>query len=118
MNSYEHTLITKHDFHENQTKVLIDKYEDIINKNSGKVLKIEHWGLRNFSHKIKNNKKGFYFHIKFDGVGKTIEELEKSENIDNKLIRFLSVKVKKHDLKTNYFEKKELNKSVEKNEKI
>ena len=58
--------------------------------------------------KIKNSKKGFYFHIKFDGVGKTIEELERAENIDEMLIRFLTVKVKKHDLETNYFEKKEI----------
>ena len=108
MNCYEHTLIVKQDLSENQNKKVIDKYEGIINKNSGKVVKTEEWGLKILSHKIKNNKKGFYFHIKFEGVGKTIEELEKAENIDNALIRFLTVKVKKHDLDTNYFEKKEI----------
>ena len=107
MNCYEHTFIAKQDLPENQTKLLIDKYEDIINKNSGKVLKTEEWGLKNLSHMIKNNKKGFYFHIKFEGIGKTIEELEKAENIDQALIRFLTVRVKKHDLKLEYFEVKE-----------
>ena len=107
MNYYEHTLIAKQDLQENQAKTLINKYEDIINKNSGKVLKTEEWGLKNFSYKIKNNKKGFYFHIKFEGIGKTIEELEKAENIDQMLIRYLTVKVKKHDLKKEYFEKKD-----------
>ena len=106
MNCYEHTLITKQDLPEDKAKILISKYQDIINKNSGKVLKIEEWGLRNFSHKIKNNKKGFYFHIKFQGIGKTIEELEKAENIDQMLVRFLTVKVKSLDLKKEYFEKK------------
>ena len=108
MNCYEHTLIAKQDLQESQAKALVSKYKDIINKNSGKILKIEEWGLRNFSHIIKNNKKGFYFHIKFEGIGKTIEELEKAENIDQMLIRFLTVKVKKHDLETNYFSKKDL----------
>jgi len=107
MNCYEHTFIAKQDLPENQTKILINKYEDIINKNSGKVLKTEEWGLKNFSRIIKNNKKGFYFHIKFEGIGKTIEELEKAENIDQALIRFLTVRVKKHDLKIEYFEVKE-----------
>jgi len=107
MNCYEHTLIVKQDLSENQNKKVIDKYEGIINNNSGKVIKTEEWGLKILSHKIKNNKKGFYLHIKFEGTGKTIEELEKVENIDNSLIRFLTVKVKKHDLQTNYFEKKE-----------
>ena len=107
MNCYEHTFIAKQDLPENQTKILINKYEDIINKNSGKVLKTEEWGLKNLSHVIKNNKKGFYFHIKFEGIGKTIEELEKAENIDQALIRFLTVRVKKHDLKIEYFGVKE-----------
>jgi small subunit ribosomal protein S6 len=108
MNCYEHTLITKQDLQENQTKSLISKYEEIINENSGKVLKIEEWGLKNLSHKIRNNKKGFYFHIKFEGTGKTINELEKAENIDQMLIRFLTVRVKKHDLSKVYFEKKDI----------
>ena len=110
MNCYEHTLITKQDLQENDAKKLINKYEDIINKNSGNVLKVEEWGLKKFSHNIKNNKKGFYFNIKFEGIGKTIEELEKVENIDQMLIRFLTVRVKKHDLKKEYFEKNEFKK--------
>ena len=98
MNCYEHTLITKQDLSENQAKGIISKYEQIIKKNSGKIIKIEDWGLRNLSHRIKNNKKGFYFHIKFEGMGVTIDELERAENIDESLIRYLTVKVKKHDL--------------------
>ena len=108
MNSYEHTFITKQDLPDSQAEKLLSKYEDIIKANSGKVLNTQKWGLRNLSHRIKNNRKGFYFHIKFDGIGKTIEELEKTENIDETLIRYLTVKVKKHDLEKNYFEKKEV----------
>ena len=108
MNCYEHTFITKQDLSDSQAKKLVSKYEDIIKKNSGKVLKTEEWGLRNLSHSITNNKKGFYFHIKFEGSGKTIEELEKAENIDEALIRYLTVSVKKHDLEENYFEKKSI----------
>ena len=105
MNCYEHTLIAREDLAENQSKELLDKYKNIINKNLGKVLKTESWGLRTLAFRIKNNKKGFYFHIKLEGIGKTIEELEKAENIDKALLRYLTVKVKKHDLNTNYFEK-------------
>ena len=45
--------------------------------------------------------------VKLEGVGKTIEELEKLENIDDSLIRYLTVKVKQHDLEKNYFQKSE-----------
>ena len=107
MNCYEHTFITKQDLPASQVKSIVNKYEELIKKNSGKIIKTEEWGLRNLSHVIKNNKKGFYFHIKLEGTGKTIGELEKAENIDQMLIRFLTVKVKKHDLKKEYFEKKD-----------
>ena len=107
MNCYEHTFIIKQDLSSSQAKTVINKYEDIIKKNSGKVLKTEEWGLRNFSYIIKNNKRGYYFHIKFNGTGKTIEELEKAENIDEMLIRYLTVRIKKHDLEENFLEKKD-----------
>ena len=107
MNCYEHTFITRQDLPENQTKKIVNKYEEIIKNNSGKVLKTEEWGLRNLSHRINNNKKGFYFHMKLEGIGKTIEELERAQNIDESLIRYLTVRVNKHDLKLNYFEKKD-----------
>ena len=106
MNSYEHTLITRADVQEGQSQKIISKYKDIIDKNSGKIVKTEEWGLRTLAYQIQNNKKGFYFHIKLEGVGKTIEELEKAENIDESLFRYLTVRVKKHDLENNYFEKK------------
>ena len=108
MKCYEHTLIAKQDLQENQIESLINKYKDIINMNSGKVLKTEEWGLKNFSHKIKNNKKGFYLHIKFEGTGKTINELEKAGNIDQMLVRYLTVRVTKHDLDDAYFKKKDI----------
>ena len=107
MNCYEHTFIVKGDHPEGQNQKLFDKYKTIIEKNSGKIIKTEDWGLRNLSHQIGSSRKGFYFHIKFEGLGKTIEELERTENIDLKLIRFLTVKVKKHILDQVFFEKKE-----------
>ena len=106
MNCYEHTLIAKQDLQENDAKNLINKYEGIITKNSGDVVKVEKWGLKKFSYIIKNNKKGFYFHIKLEGDGKTVKELEKAENIDMSLIRYLTVRVKKHDLEENFFGEK------------
>ena len=107
MNCYEHTVIIKQDCSEKQQKELIDKYEDIINNNSGKIVRTEKWGFLNFSNPIKKNKKGFYVHFKFEGEGKVVKELENIERIDNSLIRFLTVKVKKFDLEVNYFQKKD-----------
>ena len=106
MNFYEHTIIARQDMGASQLKQIQEKYTNLVTKNEGKVLKTENWGLLNLSYLIKRNKKGNYIHFKIEGSGKTIAELEKSEKIDKSLLRYLTVKVKKLDLKTNYFEKK------------
>ena len=67
---------------------------------------------------IKKNRKGSYIHFKIKGNGKLIEQLEKNEAIDKKLLRHLTVKVKKFDLDTNYFSKKDDIEKTEKKEKI
>ena len=106
MNFYEHTIIARQDIGASQLKQIQEKYTNLVMKNEGKVLKAENWGLLNLSYLIKRNKKGNYIHFKIEGSGKTIFELEKNEKIDKNLLRYLTVKVKKLDLKTNYFEKK------------
>ena len=57
------------------------------------------------SYLIKKNKKGNYLHFKIKCEGNTIKELEKNEKIDKNLLRYLTVKVKNLDLKTDYFKK-------------
>tara|TARA_B100000123_G_C25346214_1_gene260731 strand:- start:140 stop:478 length:339 start_codon:yes stop_codon:yes gene_type:complete len=105
MNYYEHTLIARQDISPSQIKQLQEKYSKIIKNNEGNVLKFESWGLMHLSYLIKKNKKGNYLHFKIEGKGRTIKELEKSEKIDKNLLRFLTVKVKKLDLETDYFKK-------------
>ena len=107
MNYYEHTLILRQDTSPSQIKQIQEKYSKIIESNEGNVLKFESWGLMHLSYLIKKNKKGNYLHFKIEGKGRTINELEKSEKIDKNLLRYLTVKVKKLDLDTDYFKKNE-----------
>ena len=106
MNFYEHTIIARQDSSPAQLKQIQEKYTNLVNKNDGKVVKTENWGLLNLSYLIKKNRKGNYIHFKIECSSKTINELEKNEKIDKNLLRYLTVKVKKLDIKTNYFEKK------------
>jgi len=116
MNFYEHTIIARQDISPAQLKQVEDKYKKIISNNEGNLLKTEKWGLMNLSYLIKKNKKGNYIHFKMEGSSKTISELEKNEKIDKNLLRFLTVKVKKFDLETDYFNKND-DKEVEKYQK-
>ncbi len=102
---YENTIIAKQDLAEKDLKSLREKYDTLIKNSSGKVIKIEEWGLLNLANKIKNYKKGFYIHFKFEGSNKTLDEIEKKIQLDNSIIRFLTVKYKKLDIKNEYFNK-------------
>ena len=107
MNLYEHTIIARQDTSPSEIKQLTEKYSKIVEKNDGEIIKTEIWGLLNLSHLIKKNKKGSYIHFKIKGDGNMIDELEKNEAIDKKLLRYLTIKVKEFDLNVNYFSKKE-----------
>ena len=102
---YENTIVAKQDLAENDLKKIKDKYNDVINSSSGKVVKIEEWGLLNLANKIKSYKKGFYIHFKFEGNGNTLNEIEKKIKVDNSIIRHLTVKYKKLDTKNEFFRK-------------
>ena len=115
MNLYEHTIIARQDTSPAELKQLTEKYSKIVEKNEGEIVKTENWGLLNLYYLIKKNRKGSYIHFKIKGNSKLIEQLEKSEAIDKKLLRHLTVKVKKFDLDTNYFSNKEESEKKEKN---
>ena len=93
MNLYEHTIIAKQEVSPSQLKQLIEKYSKIVEKLDGDIIKTENWGLLNLSYIINKNK--------------IVSELEKNEKIDKNLLKYMTIKVKKFDLKTNYFSTKE-----------
>ena len=118
MNLYEHTIIARQDTSPAELKQLTEKYSKIVEKNEGEIVKTESWGLLNLSYLIKKNRKGSFIHFKIKGDGKVIEQLEKNESIDKKLLRHLTIKVKKFDLETNYFSKKDDTEKTLKKEKV
>ena len=94
---YENTIVAKQDLAEKELKSLRDKYNEVINS-FGKVIKVEEWGLLTLATKIKNYKKGFYIHYKFEGNKETLNEIEKKIRVDGSVIRCLTVRYKKLDV--------------------
>ena len=113
MNLYENTFVTRQDTSPSQITQITEKYSKIVEKNDGNIVKTENWGLLNLSYIIKKNKKGNYIHFKIEGNPKVVDELEKTEILDVNLIRYMTVKVKKFDLETNYFGKSDQNDQYE-----
>jgi small subunit ribosomal protein S6 len=102
---YENTIVAKQDLVKKDLESIKIKYSDVIKNSSGKLVKIEEWGLLNLAQKIKNYKKGYYIHYKFEGNAKTLDEIKKKIKVDSSIIRHLTVKYKKLDTENEFFNK-------------
>ena len=92
---YEHTFIATPELSADQLDSLNEKIASILEKNGSKIIKKEDWGIRTLAYPIKKNTKGNYNNLYIDGNNKIIRELEQFERYDERIIKFLSIKIKK-----------------------
>jgi small subunit ribosomal protein S6 len=97
MSLYEHTAIARPDLSAQQAQALAETMSQLIAEQGGKVAKVEYWGLRNLAYRIKKNRKGHYLHLNIDAPPAAITELERTERINEDVLRYLTVKVEKLD---------------------
>tara|TARA_B100000965_G_C19451236_1_gene695369 strand:- start:56 stop:358 length:303 start_codon:yes stop_codon:yes gene_type:complete len=83
----------KQDLSTSDLEAEISKHEKTINELDGSILYKESWGLRNLSYPIKNNKKAFYEFMNIDIPSKNIEKINSTLNLNENIIRYLSIKV-------------------------
>ena len=95
MNFYEHTYITSPELSSQETDSVRKKIKDILEKNHGRILKEEDWGIRSLAYPIKKSSKGKYSNIYIEGNNKVIKEIELFERYDERVMKFLSIKIKK-----------------------
>jgi small subunit ribosomal protein S6 len=90
---YEHTVIARPDLSAQQAQALADQFGQVVADQGGKVAKVEYWGLRNLSYRVKKNRKGHYIHLNVDAPAAAITELERTQRIHEDVLRYLTVKV-------------------------
>ena len=92
---YECVFITRQDISSSALNSVIDRFQKIVDDNKSKVHETEIWGLKNLAYKIKKNRKGNFVMMAVEGSGAAISELERNFRIEEDVIRYLTVKVKK-----------------------
>lgn len=90
---YEHTLIARPDLTSQQAQTLGETIAQQIAEQGGKVTKTEYWGLRNLAYRVKKNRKGHYLHFNLDAPPAAVTELERTERINEDVLRYLTVRV-------------------------
>jgi len=94
---YEHVFLARQDLAQAQVDALAANATDIIEKNGGKVVKTETWGLRSLAYKIAKNRKAHYVLLELDAPGAVVAELERQTQINEDVIRYMTVKVDAHE---------------------
>ena len=90
---YEHVFLARQDLAQAQVDALAEAATKIVEDKGGKVVKTETWGLRSLAYRIAKNRKAHYVMIEIDGPGTVIAELERQTQINEDVIRYMTVKV-------------------------
>lgn len=90
---YEGVIIAHPDVSTDLQKDLFKKYQAIINQFQGKIHLLDTWGKRTLTNPIAKNKKGVYFHTMFEAQPAAIAELERTMRINDRVLRYLHIKL-------------------------
>src|SRR5436853_1102804 len=95
---YEHVIIARQDISPQQAEALNDTIKATIEELGGHIAKIEYWGLRNLTYRIKKNRKGHYSLLAIDAPAPAVKEVERQLSINEDVLRFMTVRVEALDL--------------------
>lgn len=98
MPAYEHVLIARQDISPAQAESLNEELKTLIEGLGGHIAKIEYWGLRNLTYRIKKNRKGHYSLLAIDAPAAAVKEMERQIALNEDVLRYLTVRVDTLDL--------------------
>lgn len=96
MNQYETVFILTPVLSDEQMKEAVKKFEDILTNNGAEIVFEDFWGMRKLAYPIQKKSSGFYQLIEFKAEGNVIETIETELKRDERVLRFLTVKLDKH----------------------
>jgi small subunit ribosomal protein S6 len=90
---YETLFIVQSELSSEDITAIVDRYSKIITDMKGTILKVERWGKRKLAYLIRKQSRGFYILIDFAGKREIVAELERILKFDDKVLKYMSVKL-------------------------
>jgi|SRR5688572_16559496 small subunit ribosomal protein S6 len=90
---YEHVFLVRQDASAPQVEALTQQFKSVIESNGGKVPKVESWGIRSLTFRVKKNRKAHYSLLNIDAPPAAVAEMERQMSINEDVIRFMTVRV-------------------------
>lgn len=96
MNHYETVFILNPVLSDTQIKETVKRFEDFLLSKGAKMISKEDWGLKKLAYPIQHKKSGFYHLFEFTAPGDAIAPFELEFRRDERIMRYLTVKLDKH----------------------
>ena len=93
MRHYETAFILRPNLGEEQTTEIIDRAVGIITGDEGSVICLDRWGVKRLAYEINKEIQGYYVYLNYAAPGKTVDEIERIFRIDDRVLRYLTVKL-------------------------
>ena len=93
MGHYEHVFLVRQDATTAQVDALIEQYKGVIEAGGAKIEKVENWGVKSLTYRIKKNRKAHMTLMNISGPHKAIAEMERQMLISEDVIRFMTIAV-------------------------
>lgn len=96
MRRYENICIVRPNLSEDEVKVILDRNSGIIEQDGGAIIKLDKWGLKRLAYPIEKEIQGYYVYTEFAGTPQAVAEMERLYRIDDKVMKYLTVKLEEH----------------------
>lgn len=93
MRRYETTYILRPNLGEEQFSEIIERTNKIVKNDGGGIINLERWGTKKLAFEIKKESFGHYVYFDYASLGSTVHEMERIFRIDDRVLRFLTVKL-------------------------
>lgn len=94
---YEHVFLARQDITPQQVDGLVEQYKGVLEANGGKVGRVENWGLKSLTYRIKKNRKAHYVLMDIDAPAAAVHEIERQMRINEDILRYMTIAVEKHE---------------------
>ncbi|AAL42104.1 MULTISPECIES: 30S ribosomal protein S6 [Agrobacterium] len=94
---YEHIFLARQDISAQQVDALVEQYKGVIESFGGKVGRVENWGLKSLTYRIKKNRKAHYALMDIDAPAAAVHEVERQMRINEDVLRYMTIAVEAHE---------------------
>ena len=94
---YEHVFLARQDLSSQQVESLVEQYKGVIEANGGSLGRVENWGLKSLTYRIKKNRKAHYTLMDITAPAAAIQEMERQMGLSEDVLRFMTIRVEAHE---------------------